>query len=214
MIIDHSWKKGKVKSYINCIWFHGRMARGGHRLPKVSLGPAMPNSSMPCRWATPVQGWLAHRADGLRPFYTLLDTPRHNPMYGLTSSTVGRGTLKRRNHLKFAHLNKAVKAKANCFVVSVDIQCPTKNVANRRERDDLLTFWPTELLTYWTFDLLTFWPIDLLTSWPTDLWAVWPSSDLVLTLFWPCFDLVLTCSDLVLTLYWPSSDLVLTSPLH
>jgi hypothetical protein len=28
---------------------HGRMARGGHELPKVSLGPAMPYISTPCR---------------------------------------------------------------------------------------------------------------------------------------------------------------------
>ena len=32
---------------------HGRMARGGHGLPKVSPGPAMPNQSIPCGWATP-----------------------------------------------------------------------------------------------------------------------------------------------------------------
>jgi hypothetical protein len=29
------------------------MVRGGHGLPKVSPGPAMPYPSMPCRWATP-----------------------------------------------------------------------------------------------------------------------------------------------------------------
>jgi hypothetical protein len=32
---------------------HGRMARGGHGLPKVSSGPAMPDPSMPCGQATP-----------------------------------------------------------------------------------------------------------------------------------------------------------------
>jgi hypothetical protein len=32
---------------------HWRMARGGHRLPKVSLGPAMPYSSTPCGLASP-----------------------------------------------------------------------------------------------------------------------------------------------------------------
>jgi hypothetical protein len=32
---------------------HGRMARGGHRLPKKSLGPAMPDPSMPRGQATP-----------------------------------------------------------------------------------------------------------------------------------------------------------------
>jgi hypothetical protein len=38
---------------------HGRMARGGHGLPKVSLGPAMPYPSTPC-------GWPTYRAGGLR----------------------------------------------------------------------------------------------------------------------------------------------------
>jgi hypothetical protein len=32
---------------------HGRMARGGHRLPKVSPGLAMPYPSMPCGRDTP-----------------------------------------------------------------------------------------------------------------------------------------------------------------
>jgi hypothetical protein len=32
---------------------HGRMARGGHGLPKVSLGPAMSYLSTPCGRATP-----------------------------------------------------------------------------------------------------------------------------------------------------------------
>jgi hypothetical protein len=33
---------------------HGRMARDGHGLPKVLLGPAMPDPSTPCGRATPV----------------------------------------------------------------------------------------------------------------------------------------------------------------
>jgi hypothetical protein len=37
------WKKGR----------HGRKARGGYGLPKVSLGPTMPNPSTPCGRATP-----------------------------------------------------------------------------------------------------------------------------------------------------------------
>jgi hypothetical protein len=37
------------------------MARGIHRLPKVSTGPAMPDPSTPCGQATlqPFQGWAA-----------------------------------------------------------------------------------------------------------------------------------------------------------
>jgi hypothetical protein len=44
---------------------HGRIARGGHGFPKVSLGPAMPYPSTLCRQATPettlqpFQGWPA-----------------------------------------------------------------------------------------------------------------------------------------------------------
>ena len=42
---------------------HRHMVRGGYGLPKVSPGPAMPDPSTPCRWATPemafwsFQGW-------------------------------------------------------------------------------------------------------------------------------------------------------------
>jgi hypothetical protein len=60
------------------------MARGGHRLPKVLLRPAMPNPFK--RGATPETAfWLfeeypAHKAGGLRPSSTLLDTPRRTPM--------------------------------------------------------------------------------------------------------------------------------------
>jgi hypothetical protein len=64
------------------------MARGGYELPKVSPGPAMPNPSMPCGRATPettLQPFLefpAHRAGGLRPSSTLLDTPRRTLVRG------------------------------------------------------------------------------------------------------------------------------------
>jgi hypothetical protein len=44
-------------------YHHGRMARGGHRLPKISPGPAMPNPPTPCGQAIPktFQGWPARR---------------------------------------------------------------------------------------------------------------------------------------------------------
>jgi hypothetical protein len=65
---------------------HGRMARGGHELPKVSQGLVMPDPSMPCGRATaetalwPFQGWPARRVGGLRPSTILLDTPLCTPM--------------------------------------------------------------------------------------------------------------------------------------
>jgi hypothetical protein len=46
---------------------HGHMAKVGHGLPKESRGLAMPDPSMPCRWATPekasgpFQWWPHHR---------------------------------------------------------------------------------------------------------------------------------------------------------
>jgi hypothetical protein len=49
-------------------YYHGRMARGGHGIPKVSLGLAMP-----CRQTTP-------RLGSLRQSSTPLDTPRRMPM--------------------------------------------------------------------------------------------------------------------------------------
>jgi hypothetical protein len=50
---------------------HGRMARGAHGLPKVSLGPAMPDPSTPCGRATRETG---ERRSAV--FYPYLDTPR------------------------------------------------------------------------------------------------------------------------------------------
>jgi hypothetical protein len=49
---------------------HGRIARGGHGLPNVSPGRAMPYPSMP------LQRWPACRVDGLGPSSTALDTPK------------------------------------------------------------------------------------------------------------------------------------------
>jgi hypothetical protein len=75
--------------------FQARMARGIHGLTKVSLGPALPYPSMPCRRATPETalwmflGWPAHRAGDLRPSSTPLDTPQH---MGLPNSIVGVAT--------------------------------------------------------------------------------------------------------------------------
>jgi hypothetical protein len=46
------------------------MARGGHGLPKVSPGPAMPDPFTPCGRATP---------GGPLPFSTRADTPRRTP---------------------------------------------------------------------------------------------------------------------------------------
>jgi hypothetical protein len=72
---------------------HGRMARGGHGLPNVSPGPAMPDSFMLCGQTTPetalqlFQGWPARRADSLQSLSTLLDTPRRTP----TIISVGSG---------------------------------------------------------------------------------------------------------------------------
>jgi hypothetical protein len=65
---------------------HGRMGRGGHGLPKVLPGPAMPDPSTPCGRATPktalwpFQGWPTCKVGGLWQFPTLLDTPRRTPM--------------------------------------------------------------------------------------------------------------------------------------
>jgi hypothetical protein len=65
---------------------HGRMARGGHVLPKISIGPAMPNPFTSCGRATPktasrpFQGWPAPKAGGQRPCTTSLDTPRRTPI--------------------------------------------------------------------------------------------------------------------------------------
>jgi hypothetical protein len=46
------------------------MARGGHGLPKVSLGPAMPDPSMP----SGILGVATRRVGSMHPFSTPLDT--------------------------------------------------------------------------------------------------------------------------------------------
>jgi hypothetical protein len=62
------------------------MARGGHGLPKVLLGPAMPYPSTLCGFATPetafpaFQGWSARRVGGLQPSSIPLVTPFRLPV--------------------------------------------------------------------------------------------------------------------------------------
>jgi hypothetical protein len=64
---------------------HGRMARGGHGLPKVSLGPVMPDPSTPCGRPTPETalqqflGWPTRKAGGLQPSSTPSDTSCRTP---------------------------------------------------------------------------------------------------------------------------------------
>jgi hypothetical protein len=60
---------------------HGHMTRGGHGLPKVSPGPAMPYPSSSYGetiWL--FQAWSTLRAGGLWPSSTPLDTQRRTPM--------------------------------------------------------------------------------------------------------------------------------------
>jgi hypothetical protein len=56
-------------------WKHGRMERGGHGLPKKSLGLAMPNPSTLCGRATPKMtvSWMARLQGGQPPavFYPI-----------------------------------------------------------------------------------------------------------------------------------------------
>jgi hypothetical protein len=79
-------KQPSLSKYFASPSRHGRMARGGHGLPKVSPVPAMPYPSLPCGWATtetalqPFLAWPTHRAGGLRSSSTPLDNPRRTPM--------------------------------------------------------------------------------------------------------------------------------------
>lgn len=61
---------------------HMCMASGSHGPPKVSPGPAMPDLSMPCRWATPetAMGWATCSMGDLQPSSFPWDTPRRMPM--------------------------------------------------------------------------------------------------------------------------------------
>jgi hypothetical protein len=63
------------------------MARDGLKLPKESLGPAMPYPSTPYGRGTPetalqpFQGWPVHGGGGLQPSSTPLDTPCRTPLF-------------------------------------------------------------------------------------------------------------------------------------
>jgi hypothetical protein len=78
---------------IRFVAFYGRMARGGHGLPKLSLKPARPYPSTPCERATPetalqpFEEWPTHRVGSLWPSSTSLDTPRHTSMVLLLSDS-------------------------------------------------------------------------------------------------------------------------------
>jgi hypothetical protein len=71
------------------------MARGGHGLPKLSLGPAIPYSSKPCRKTTPetalrpFQEWPVHRVGGPWPSSTLLNILRRRPMVTVSVAADG-----------------------------------------------------------------------------------------------------------------------------
>jgi hypothetical protein len=83
----------------------GRLARGGHGLPKVSPGPAMTYPSIPCGttpetalWA--FQGWTVRRAGGMRLSSTPLDTPRNRPLlFPLCCSDFGSASLPRESQV-------------------------------------------------------------------------------------------------------------------
>jgi hypothetical protein len=68
---------------------HWRMASAAHGLPKVLLGPAMPNPSTPCG-RTPLKpltavSVVAVRTDGvLRPSCTSMVTPNRMPLFQRT----------------------------------------------------------------------------------------------------------------------------------
>jgi hypothetical protein len=68
-------KKTSDIRYRRFVSRHGRMARGGLELPKVSAGPAMPYSSTPCRRATCSAGGMQ-----LSPTSLPLDTLRRTPV--------------------------------------------------------------------------------------------------------------------------------------
>jgi hypothetical protein len=70
---------------------HRRMARGGHGLSKVSLGPVVPYPFTPYGQATlrAVLALPTRKVGGLRPASTPLDAPRHTPIERITPSSTG-----------------------------------------------------------------------------------------------------------------------------
>jgi hypothetical protein len=77
---SRSWGNGESMRWR--VEEHGRIVMGGHGLLKLSLGPAMPYPSTPCRRATSwlFEGWPACRAGDLRPSSNPLNTPCRTPM--------------------------------------------------------------------------------------------------------------------------------------
>jgi hypothetical protein len=59
---------------------HGRTARGGYGLHKVSLGPSRAYPSTPCGRVPVVARLRPCRMGGLQPSSARVDTPRRTPM--------------------------------------------------------------------------------------------------------------------------------------
>jgi hypothetical protein len=88
ILSSHVLWKWHISDFIMInVGYRGCRARGSHGLPKVSPGPTMPYPFTPCRRATtdpalqPFQKWPTHRAGGVQPFSTPLDTLHHTPMF-------------------------------------------------------------------------------------------------------------------------------------
>jgi hypothetical protein len=62
--------EAKISPFWRSGWEHVCMARGGHGLQ--NFHPGLPETTL---WL--FQGWPSHRASGLRPSSTPLETPRH-----------------------------------------------------------------------------------------------------------------------------------------
>jgi hypothetical protein len=96
----------------------GRISRGIHRLPRVSLGPTMPNPSKPCERPPLKQPYGRFRGGRLS---TPLDTPRRTPLNISRNVTidgvdhmidfVGSGAPAK----CVAHLQRLFDADAKCF---------------------------------------------------------------------------------------------------
>jgi hypothetical protein len=97
---------------------HRRMARGDHGLPKVSLGPIIPDPSMPCRRATPETALQPLRPAAV--FYPFEDSTSYGYDFYQNEIHFVPPILRHRNPITFRGFERKI-TKGFCFSFSLKV---------------------------------------------------------------------------------------------
>jgi hypothetical protein len=132
--IDHNFSKIEPTREKEGNNLNGRMAMGGHGLPKVSLGFAISYHStiggqtIPERALWPFQRWFACRAGNLRLSSTPLDTQRHTPMSGTI------------NHIPVNESDQSITVRKENLLFSFQVHFTISSFLSREKRENKQTF--------------------------------------------------------------------------